>query len=80
MSKRTTSATTRRLNMEIIGANIRRERLARGYTATEMSETFGAMESYFRQIETGHKNVSIHRLIEIADMFGIPAAKLLEGI
>jgi len=80
MSNRTTSESTRKLNLSIIGENIRKHREAQGCTQREMSVEFGAHESYFRGIENGQKELSLHRLIEIADMLGVPAGDLLENV
>lgn len=64
----------------VIADNIRRERVALGLTQRDAAALFGAGESYFRAIENGHKQLSLLRVVEIADVLGVSAAKLLEGL
>lgn len=64
----------------ILGYNIRERRKALELTQAEASRLLGsAHESYFRSIENGHKEISLSRLIEIADVLGVKPGQLLEG-
>jgi transcriptional regulator with XRE-family HTH domain len=64
----------------IVGNNVRQRRKDLDLTQAEASKLLGCShESYFRSIENGHKQISLTRLVEIADVLGVSAADLLEG-
>lgn len=66
---------------ELIGLNIRTLREAQDLTQRDCSRILASSsESYWRCIETGHKEMSLLRVVEIAEVLGCPAAKLLEGV
>jgi len=65
----------------IVGENIRKLRLEKGWTQKEAAQIFAnCSESYFRHIENGQKEISLVRVIEIADLFDVTVSELLEGV
>lgn len=48
-----------------IGANIRRVRKERGYSQEEFADIAGFSRSYYTEIETGKRNISVLNLIKI---------------
>ena len=49
-----------------LGENIRKIRNQRGYSQEEFAEIAGFSRSYYTEIETGKRNISILNLIKIA--------------
>lgn len=65
----------------LIGDRIREHRLARGYTCQECAAALGSRhESYWRAIETGHKCLSLPRLVEVADLLGARVSDLVQDL
>ena len=50
-----------------IGSNIRKIRNQRGYSQEEFAEIAGFSRSYYTEIETGKRNISVLNLIKIAE-------------
>ena len=73
-------ATQRAYIREVVGDNIRNERLLLGMTQKQVAELFGATEGYIRGIERGHKEASLLRIMEIADVLGCSVHDLLDGL
>jgi len=48
-----------------IGDNIRRVRKERGYSQEEFADIAGFSRSYYTEIETGKRNISVLNLIKI---------------
>lgn len=70
-----------RKDLYFIGLNMRRVRKDMGYTQKEISYLLGSTsETYYRGVESGNKEISLLRLLEIADALGCPCADLLEGV
>ena len=85
MSQPYSAARARRASLvrKVIGENVREIRLHQGFTQAQFSKLLvggPAHESYFRGIEAGLKEISLVRLVEIADTMGVPVARLLEGL
>lgn len=67
----------------VVGENVRKIRKEQGLTQKQMGDLLiggPTHESYFRGIETGQKEFSLVRLVEIADTLGVTPSQLLEGI
>jgi len=50
-----------------LGDNIRKIRNLRGYSQEEFAEIAGFSRSYYTEIETGKRNISVLNLIKIAE-------------
>ncbi|MCX6003645.1 MAG: helix-turn-helix transcriptional regulator [Chloroflexi bacterium] len=50
-----------------IGDNIRKIRNQRGYSQEEFAEIAGFSRSYYTEIETGKRNISVLNLIKIVE-------------
>jgi transcriptional regulator with XRE-family HTH domain len=50
-----------------LGQNIRKIRNQRGYSQEEFAEIAGFSRSYYTEIETGKRNISILNLVKIAE-------------
>lgn len=70
----------KRYILTIIGENIKKARTDSGLTRNDLSSRFSTAESYIRGVENGQKDLSLYRLVEIADFLGVPVSSLLEGI
>lgn len=55
----------------IIGNNIRAIRNQRGYTQEEFADISGFSRSYYTEIETGKRNISVLNLIKILSVLNI---------
>lgn len=65
----------------LVGYNVRERRLALKMTQRECSELLaGAHESYWRQLESGGKELSLLRLVEISEVLGVNVGDLLKGV
>ncbi len=63
----------------MIGAHIRRIRVARGLTQRQVAERAKVAKNYITMLEIGYrKNCSLPVLKRIAKALGVPAGKLLE--
>lgn len=61
-----------------IGKNIQKARLQQGYTQETFSELMGVSWSYVAKIESGILNLSICKILEIANFLKIDVNELLE--
>lgn len=68
------------MDSKILGANIRKYRLAKGLTQDQAAEMCGLTTNYFRQIELGNKTPQLKTFVRIADVLEATANNLLEGI
>ena len=59
-----------------IGANVRRLRVARGWTQNELAKATGLKERYVQVLETGTANPTVKVLIDVADALGVIPAEL----
>lgn len=62
---------------KIIGKNIQRERMLLGYTQETFAELMGVSWSYVSKIESGRLNLSIGKILDIANYLKIDIKKLL---
>ena len=63
--------------LQSIGANVRRLRLERGWTQTELAEASELKERWVQTLETGTANPTIKVLVAVADALGVETADLL---
>lgn len=64
--------------MAALGAAIRTLREAAGESKAAAAEAMNLNRTYFRGIEAGERNISLERLFDIADHYGVKVASLLE--
>lgn len=60
-----------------IGTKVRRERMERGLSRRQLSETSGVSERFLAQLEGGSGNISLLRFAEVARALGVPPSTLL---
>ena len=62
---------------KIIGKNIQKERMAKGYTQETFAELMNVSWSYVSKIESGVLNLSIGKILDIASYLKVDIKKLL---
>ena len=62
----------------IVGKNIQRERQKQGFTQETFAELMGVSWSYVSKIESGILNLSMGKVLEIADYLKIDVGILLK--
>ncbi len=62
----------------IVGKNIQRERQKQGFTQETFAELMGVSWSYVSKIESGILNLSLGKVLEIADYLKIDVGILLK--
>ena len=70
---------TRQAN-RTIGAAIRRQRRARGWTIEQAAEAIELDARHLQRVEVGRVSPSAATLVRIADALGVPVAILVEGV
>ena len=60
-----------------LGAKIKETRNGRGWTLRELAERSGVSPRFLVQLEAGRGNISVKRLADVAEAFGVTAADLL---
>ncbi|MBQ9043951.1 MAG: helix-turn-helix transcriptional regulator [Eggerthellaceae bacterium] len=71
---------TGKLIRHVIAYNIRSLRIESGQSQAKFSEMVGINRSYMNQIEHGTKNMSIDKLMRIADGLDVPITRLFAGL
>jgi transcriptional regulator with XRE-family HTH domain len=64
--------------MKYIGKNIRRLRQKKGWSQSQVAAQLNISVPAFSKIETGITDINISRLTQIANLFGITAAGILQ--
>ena len=70
------NATDKQLLLEI-GDNIRKARKQRGYSQEEFADIAGFSRSYYTEIETGKRNISILNLIKIIGALNVDPNEII---
>jgi transcriptional regulator with XRE-family HTH domain len=60
-----------------VGRNLRRYRLARGYSQEAFAEVLGVHRTYMGGLERGERNLTLKSLERIAERLDVPALELL---
>lgn len=60
-----------------LGDNIRKIRNKRGYSQEEFAEIAGFSRSYYTEIETGKRNISVLNLIKIIETLRVDPNELI---
>lgn len=63
----------------IVGRNLRRHRLERGYSQEAFADQMGVHRTYFSSVERGERNLTLQTLEKIADFLGVDPRALLAG-
>jgi transcriptional regulator with XRE-family HTH domain len=63
----------------IVGHNLRRHRIERGYSQEAFAEQMGVHRTYFSSVERGERNLTLQTLEKIADFLGVDPRTLLDG-
>jgi XRE family aerobic/anaerobic benzoate catabolism transcriptional regulator len=63
--------------LEVVGQHVRQARVQRHWTIRELAERSGVSVRFLVQLESGHGNISVKRLADLARAFKIPTADLL---
>ena len=63
--------------LRLLGERIRAARARRGMTRKILARDSGVSERYLAQLETGHGNISIILLRQVAQAMGLPLAELV---
>jgi len=63
--------------LQALGAKVSEARTGRGWTLRELAERSGVSVRFLVQLEAGRGNISIKRLSDLADAFGVTASDLL---
>ncbi len=61
----------------VLGARVRQIRANRRWTIRDLAERSGVSVRFLVQLESGHANISVRRLADIARAFEMPASALL---
>jgi len=60
-----------------IGGNIRAARKKRGYSQEEFADIAGFSRSYYTEIETGKRNISILNLVKIIEALNVDPNEII---
>ena len=63
--------------LKIVGENIRKVRKQKGYSQEEFAEIAGFSRSYYTEIETGKRNVSLLNLVRIIESLNADPNELI---
>jgi XRE family aerobic/anaerobic benzoate catabolism transcriptional regulator len=63
--------------LHAVGAAVRSQREARGWSRRELAEASGVSERFLAQLETGDGNISLRRFAEVAHALGTTPSALL---
>jgi len=61
-----------------LGDNIRAARKRKGYSQEEFAEIAGFSRSYYTEIETGKRNISVLNLVKIMEVLGIDPGRFID--
>ena len=61
-----------------IGNNIRKIRKQQGYSQEEFADIAGFSRSYYTEVETGKRNISVLNLIKIIKMLKVDPNELID--
>ena len=63
----------------LVGANIRKARLAAGMTQEELAERSGFSQQYISGLERGKRNPTVVSVFELAQALGVRHEQLVEA-
>lgn len=62
---------------KVVGRNLRRYRLERGYSQEAFADFMGVHRTYMGGVERGERNLTLQTLERIADYLGVDPVELL---
>ena len=62
-----------------IGLNIMYYRKQQGLTQEQLAEMVGITQHHLQRVETAHSVPSLSKLLDIADVLGVPVQKLFDA-
>ena len=62
----------------IVGRNLRRHRLERGFSQEAFADYMGVHRTYMGSVERGERNLTLQTLEKIADFLGVDPRELLD--
>jgi len=65
---------------KIVGSNIRTCRTDAGLTLEKLAEKADMSWPYLSEIERGRENISLDKLVKLAQALGVSMSKLVEGV
>jgi transcriptional regulator with XRE-family HTH domain len=65
---------------EVVGHNIRIQRMQRGMSQTDLAEQLGVSCQQVQKYEKGVNRVGSSRLFRLADVFDVPVVTLYDGV
>jgi transcriptional regulator with XRE-family HTH domain len=77
-SKKQRRTSDEKKSLTTLGDNLRRVRLKRKYSQEEFAHLAGFSRSYYTEIETGKRNLSLLNLIKIAEALDVDVRELLD--
>ena len=63
-----------------IGDNIRTVRKQRGFSQEEFADVAGFSRSYYSEIETGKRNISVLNLIKLMEVLNVDPNKIIGSL
>ena len=67
------------MDYEMLGKRIRDERLLLRLTIEQLAEMVGITQQHLQRVETAHSVPSLSKLLDIADVLGVPVQKLFDA-
>ena len=61
-----------------LGERLRQQRLRNGLTQEELAEKAGFSRSYYTEVETGKRNISILNTVRLAVALNVPLKELMD--
>ncbi|MDF3284969.1 helix-turn-helix transcriptional regulator [Gordonia sp. N1V] len=63
---------------KVVGRNLRRYRLERGYSQEDFADRMGVHRTYMGSVERGERNLSLRSLERFADFLEVDPRELLD--
>ncbi|WHU45758.1 helix-turn-helix transcriptional regulator [Gordonia sp. L191] len=64
---------------KVVGRNLRRYRLERGYSQEDFADRMGVHRTYMGSVERGERNLSLRSVEKFADFLGVDPLELLRA-